>query len=371
MSLSKITKVFVLIMMFFTLSCGKKGGTPEEVKSVNGFDKSAMLANYADAMIIPAYTQMQQRMGTLQTAMNTFLAAPTLGNQQALKLVFKEVYLQVERVSVLQFGPAESVSLNSFINMLPANTMKKVGVDKPDLTIVEENITSGTYNLVQNSTFHQQGFPVLDYLLFSENAVAKFADAGSANRKKYVQDLMTRITGLVDQTLNSWKSGYRSTFIANTKTDTGSPISFLINQFAFEMDMIKGPRIGWPFGTQSADVPFPDRCEGYYSGISLDLAIENMQSLKSMYTAAGSGKGMSDYVIALGYSQLNTDVTTQFDVVIAKLKAIPAPLSTALVNNKALVTDALKEIQTLLRLIKSDMVSKVGVQISYVDNDGD
>ncbi|WP_316839849.1 imelysin family protein [Pedobacter gandavensis] len=371
MRLSKNIGAIAFIMLFFAFSCGKKGGSPEEEKSVNGFDKSAMLANYVDALIVPAYTGMQQRMITLQATVNAFLLSPNTTSQQLMKVAFKDAFLQVERISVMQFGPAENVSLNSFINMLPANTMKKLGVDKPDLTIVEENIASGTYNLVQNSTFHQQGFPVLDYLLFSDNAIAKFADPGSGNRKKYVQDVLTRITSLVDQTLSTWKGGYRATFIANTKTDTGSPISFLINQFAYEMDMIKGARIGWPFGTQSADVPFVDRCEGYYSGISLDLAIENMQSLRNMYTAGNSGKGISDYVIAIGQAKLNGEVIAQFNLVDSKLKAIPAPLSASLLNNKPLVTDALKEIQTLLRLIKSDVVSKVGVQISYVDNDGD
>lgn len=363
----KVSLVF--LVMLFSFSCSKNGESPKNDE--DGFDKAAMLLNYADNLIIPAYTQMSQKLPELEASINTFLSDPNEINQQALKVVFTATYLQFERISCLHFGPAESILLNNFINMLPANTMKKDGIDKPDLTIVEENIASGHYDLTLNSTLHQQGLPVLDYLLFSTDALSKFSTPESTNRKKYVQDLMSRMKALLDQTLSTWKSNYRGQFIANTKSDSGSPISFMVNQFAYEMDMIKGPRIGWPFGTQSGGIPYPEKCEGYYAGISQELAIENMLNLKKTFTGADSGKGIADLLAAIGKGDLKSEVLSQFDVVVDKLKAIPAPLSDALVNNKPAVEDASREIQTLLTLIKTDVVSALGVQISYVDNDGD
>lgn len=368
MNKMRIAIVSILLMLFY-MSCSKKSNTKDD-QMPDGFDKTAMLTNYADQLIIPAYEQMQQKLALLQTSVDVFLVTPNATTQTALKAVFKDTYLQVERISVLEFGPSKNNSFIGFINTLPANTMKKVG-EKTDLAIMEENIASGNWNLVQNSAIHQQGFPALDYLFFANDAVAKFADAGSANRKKYVQDVLNRIKSLLDQTLSTWKSTYRAQFIANTKSDSGSPISYMLNQFAYEMDMLKGPRIGWPFGTQSGGVQFPELCEAYYAGLSLDLAIENMNSLKNMFTANNSGKGISDLLSALGNKSLKDEIVNQFNVVDAKLKAIPAPLSSALANNKPAIEDANKEIQLLLRLIKTDAVSKLGVQISYVDNDGD
>jgi predicted lipoprotein len=363
--------IFVLsvVLVLFYISCSKKSN-PTDEPTANGFDKTAMLTNYADNLIIPAYEQTQQKLALLQTAVTAFLATPNATTQAALKIVFKDTYLQVERISVLEFGPSRNNSFIGFINTLPANTMKKVG-EKTDLAIMEDNIASGSWNLAQNSAIHQQGLPALDYLFFANDALAKFTNANSANRKKYVQDILDRNKSLLDQTLNTWKSTYRSQFIANTKSNSGSPISFMLNQFAYEMDMLKGPRIGWPFGTQSGGVQFPELCEAYYSGFSLDLAIENMNGLKNIFTGGSSGKGISDLLVALGNKPLRDEILSQFSVVDAKLKAIPAPLSSALANNKPAIEDTNKEIQLLLRLIKTDAVSKLGVQISYVDNDGD
>jgi hypothetical protein len=48
------------------------------------------------------------------------------------------------------------------------------------------------------------------------------------------------------------------------------------------------------------------------------LAVKNLSSLKRLYTAGGTGKGIADYLVALKKADLNTDVLAQFDLAIAK-----------------------------------------------------
>ncbi|MFD0764341.1 imelysin family protein [Mucilaginibacter lutimaris] len=326
----------------------------------NGFDKTAMLTNYADNLIIPAYTNLQTQLGVFETAVNSFMATPTFANQQALKTVFKDTYLKFEHVSVNQFGPAEAALYTNFTNTFPT-----------DSAAIEGNITRGTYNLTANSTIGQQGFPALDYVLFSPFHLNDFSGPNAANRKKYVQDLVARLKTLTGNVLTGWQNTYRASFIGNTRSDSGSPIAFLINQFAFEMDQLKGPRIGWPFGKQSAGTMFPNNSEGFNAGISVALATENLVSLKAMFNGNGSGKGMSDYLIALKKDKLSSDVMTQFDKAINALKAVPDPYATAMSVNKTQIEAAYREIQILLTLIKTDVASATGVRITYQDTDGD
>lgn len=349
---------FVTALIFFVLAC-TKNNTPG-ADSDTTFDKTAMLTSYADNLIIPGYSSLQEKLGLLETSLASFLASPTAATQQQLKVVFKEAYVQFQRISVYQLGPAENVLLNNFLNMFPA-----------DIATIENNISTGNYNLLVNSSVDEQGFPALDYLLFSENALQQLTGPSSANRKKYVQDILSRMKTLVGTVLTEWNGTYRSQFIANTKTDVGSPIGYLVNQLAFEMDQLKGPRIGWPYGKQSGGVVFADKSEAYYSGLSLPLAIENLGSLKSAYTGGGSGKGISDYLVALAKQDLNTEVVNQFDVTIEKLKAIPEPLSSAFTGHTDAVDAAYKEVQTLLTLLKTDVASATGVRITYQDSDGD
>lgn len=365
MKMWKLAFIFFLTItvIFFFNACSKGGngggGGGNNEPSVDEF-KTDMLVNYADNIIIPAYSGLNSKLETLETDINAFLDAPGAAKQAAVKTSFTNAYLAFENVSVPFFGPAASLLLNSFVNTFPAVPAK-----------IEAGIQSGNYNFnLPVASDSIQGLPALDYLLFSEDAVSKFTAANSTNRKKYVRDVVARIKTLAANTLNQWNTSYRSSFVNSLKTDVGSSIGFLVNQFAFEMDALKGPRIGWPFGKQSNGIVFADKAEGYYSGITKDLAIANLTSLKN-YFSGGAGKGISDYLVVLKKDQLNTAVLGQFDVALSALQAIPQPMPAAFTNSPAIVEEAYKQVQKLLTLIKTDVASATGVQITYMDNDGD
>src|SRR5690606_12316753 len=110
-----------------------------------------------------------------------------------------------------------------------------------------------------------------------------------------------------------------------------------------QMDMLKGPRIGWPLGKQSNGIVFADKCEAYYAGFSVALAVENLSNLKRIYLGA-DGTGLAAYVKALGNEEINNDVIAQFDIAIGKLQLIPDPLSTTLTTQPQVVDNAYKEI---------------------------
>lgn len=344
--------------------------------NTNGFDKTAMLTYYADSIIMPGYAALQQKVTALQTASDAFLAAPSPATQATVKAAYKEAHLQYERVAAFQFGPAETALLDVFLNFSGGldynfNTSGELTGFSIDTTTIEQWIVAGNYNFAGQTrkTFYAQGFPALNYLYFGPDAIAKF-NTNTAKRVKYVQDVVARIKTLVDKVAGDW-SAYRAGFIANTQTNVGSPIGNMVNQFAYQMDLLKGPRIGWPFGKQSNGQVFAGKVEAYYAGISAALAVENISSLKRAYTAGGSGKGISDYLVALKQTTLNNDVLAQFDAVITKLQAIPDPLSTSLTTQTPVVEAAYKEIQKLLTLLKTDVASATAVQITFMDNDGD
>ncbi len=350
--------IAVVFAGLFLYACNKdKGGG---ATSSNDTFKKNMLINYADTLIIPAYSDMLSRLELLDMSSDSFQANPSLATQAALKEAFKNAYISFEGISALYFGPAAAQQLNNSLNIFPAGTSK-----------IEAGIQSGSYDftlLVASDTI--QGFPALDYLFFSADAIQKFNDVDAASRKTYVKAIITRMKLIVSNTVAQWNNGYRDNFVNSLKTNIGSSIGNLVNQFAFEMDALKGPRIGYPLGKQSNGIIFADKCEAYFSGITKDVAIANLTSLKKYYTG-GNGKGIDDYLNLLGKPQLNIDVLTQFDVALGALQAIPDPMSSAFSGSTATVEAAYREVQKLLTLIKTDVASATAVQITYMDNDGD
>lgn len=350
----------LLLLALSTFTCGKEGADKDDDTASTDAFKSGMLVNYADNLIVPAYTDLNTKLGSLATSVNAFLAAPSPTTLDATREPFKAAYLSFEGISAPYFGPASALLLNNYINTFPAVPAR-----------IENGVETGTYNFtIPHNSDSIQGFPALDYLLYAPDAVSKFTGANADKRKKYTQDVLTRMKTLTENTLTQWKGAYHHTFITSLKTDVGSSIGSLINQFAFEMDALKGPRIGWPFGKQSNGIVFADKCEAYYAGISAELAIANLSSLKNYYTGA-SGDGIADYLVLLKKQDLNNAVLAQFDVALGALNAIPKPLSAAFKNNPTQVEEAYKQVQKLLTLIKTDVASATAVQITYQDNDGD
>lgn len=352
--------------------CSKSGNSGDDNNNAN-FDKTAMLTYYADQLIIPGYTNLQQKINILKSAADAFAEAPSGTTQAAALNAFKQAHLQFQYVEAFGFGPAASASYNSYINFAgglisPDPLLNGFSIDT---ITIESRITSGAYDLAAytNSSFYSQGFPALSYLLFGENAITKF-NINTANRAKYVKDVVMRMKTLTDKMVSDW-SIYRTAFIENTQSNVGSPIGNLVNSMAYEMDLLKGPRIGWPFGKQSNGQVFPTKVEGYYTGNSVALAVANLKNLKLVYNAAGSGKGFSDYLNALDKQTLNNSIAAQFDITISRLEDIPDPLSNSLTTQATAVNTAYGEIQKLLTLLKTDLASATGVQISFMDNDGD
>jgi predicted lipoprotein len=372
--MKKITASFIVLTLLVTslFSCSKNENKNDN--PANTFDKAAMLSSYADNLIIPAYATMQQKITALQTASDAFTANPNAGTQAALKNAYSETHLQYIRIASFNFGPAENVLLDNYLNFSGGldysfTTDGALTGFSVDTVAIANNISSGSYNLemLSRNSFYSQGFPALNYLYFGHDAISKM----DSKRAKYINDLLARMKTLVDKVNNDW-SGYRAKFVSNTQTNSGSPIAFIVNQLSYQLDLLKGPRIGWPLGKQSNGKIFETKCEAYYAGISITLAVENLNSIKRLYTGNNvSGKGLSDYLVALKQSTLNSDVLAQFDIALAKLKSIPDPLSNSLLTQPTKVDEAYKEIQKLVTLMKTDVASATAVQISYTDNDGD
>ncbi|RYD94272.1 MAG: hypothetical protein EOP54_17790, partial [Sphingobacteriales bacterium] len=53
-----VVSTVVLALTVFIIACSKKSGTDNGPVPTN-FDKAAMLTNYADNLIIPAYTDLK------------------------------------------------------------------------------------------------------------------------------------------------------------------------------------------------------------------------------------------------------------------------------------------------------------------------
>jgi uncharacterized protein len=347
----------------------------EEEEKIN-FDRKGLLENYANNLIIPAFANLNQSMDALSSAAQQFTLAPSAEKLNTLRSNYQTAYLKYQSAGLFDFGPAMEQSFDEELNTYPTNS-----------TIINSNISSGSYDLNAAASNPVKGFPALDYLLYGssdsdQGTVDLFiSDSNSANRKKYLTDIIADIKGTVSTVHTAWTSGnYASQFIANDGHDVGSSLGLVLNTMNeyFERD-IRDAKIGIPSGIRASGTPLPNDVEALYSAKSIALANESLLAYKALFLGNGQndeGLGFDDYLVALNakYSNsiaLSTEIVQQLDLCIQKINAIPAPLSQAVQTNSQAVTDAYNELQKLLVLLKSDSSSALGILITYEDNDGD
>jgi predicted lipoprotein len=366
--------ICLLLCVAVSLSdCKKKKNTPgDEDDSETAFDKGAMLANYADALIIPNYQSAKIALDSLDVAYAAFAQSKSVADLQIVRQKLQVMYVRFQHISTSEFGQAETELLRANFNTYPADTAQ-----------INANIASGTYNLDIAANIDAKGLPAMDFLFYGKQAT----DAGiaawfaaSPNRIAYVTACLSEMKTKLNAVLSAWTNGYRTSFVNSQGSQIGSSLGLLVNQLNFEVDLLKNGKVGIPLGKKSMGVIYPEKTEAYYAnGYSVQLAKECLQNIENVYlgrSRAGSdGKGLDDYLDALKIQHtsgtLNNAIKTQFGVVKAKLNLVQEPMSASIVNHAAEVDAAYVEMVKLLVLLKTDMPSALGIVITYQDGDGD
>jgi predicted lipoprotein len=371
----------LIILLGINISCkSKKSDDPTTHSTVAAtYDRIAFLNNMAQNIIIPRYLDLKTKIATLQNSASVFASNPSVSSLETARVDFLLAYKSWEGLAQFSFGPADVNGLvNTQVDVFPTNT-----------ATIESNITSGSYDFNAAASSGFSGFPAIDYLLFSKTLTEQqIADlyTNSANRKKYLNDVVTNLTNRVNTTYAQWIGGsnYLSIFKTLNGTDVSSSTSALLNQMAINIDNFKNYKLGIPLGANSQVGSGPayngsnaNEAEAYYSDSSLALIRASLLSMRDMYmgkTLAGiDSTGFDDYLIAINQGPLNQKIINEFNTIITKINAIPETYSQSLSdpNKKILIENVFSETSLLLKYFKVDLSTATNVEITFFDNDGD
>ncbi|MGV3631795.1 MAG: imelysin family protein [Bacteroidota bacterium] len=353
-----IKLVFSAALTFFLFSTSCKEKKPEPDVT---FEKKDITANLADNWIIPGYQQLDERIGTLQGKWEAFEAAPDAAALTELREAWKSAYLGFEQVKMFDFGPAMNIGLAGALGSFPSDT-----------AAIEDNISSGSYNLLTAANVTAIGFPALDYLFFRQDALA---DLQAANRKAYVSDVIAKMKGEVASVVSGWGT-YRSTFVEGTGTTSTSPFSLLINGYCKDFELAKHTKVGIPLGKQSLGILRPEFLEARYSKFGKELLVENLKALRGIFlgnklSGGAAGIGFDDYLTALDKQTLAQTIETRFNYLVSDPSGWTADMEGMITDQTSVIDAYYTYIHGTVVYIKTDMTSAFGILITYQDNDGD
>jgi predicted lipoprotein len=369
-----IKKIFPLLFLAISIiacSSSDDSVTPEPDTNTS-FDRAGMLRNLADNLIIPAYQQLQNNLNALATAKDNFIATPNQTNLEMARSAWLTAYKSWQHVEVFNIGKAEEILYGFQMNIYPVNT-----------TDVQNNITSGSYDLTHPNNNDAVGFPALDYMLHGigvtdTEILEKYStNAESTKYKTYLSDLVNQMQTLTQEVVSDWTTSYRDTFIASTSNTASSAANKIVNDYIFYYEKgLRANKIGIPAGNFST-TPLPEKIEAFYNQeISKELALEALTAVQNIFNGkqfggSSTGSGFKTYLESLDRLELANMINAQFDTSREKIQALNANFHTQINTDNTKMTQAYDALQAGVVLLKVDMLQAFNISVDYVDADGD
>jgi uncharacterized protein len=358
----------IVIACVFLVSCADSG----ENKTDN-FDRTVLLQNYADNLIVPGYDSLLADVEALQQATAALTENATTTTLQTAQESWLEAYKTWQYVNGYNFGPGGEEGLKKGLS-------EEIGTFPASATKIENIVITGTYNL-NDYNRDARGFLAIEYILFrlDDNNEAIIDSLQNVKRQQYLGALVTDLQSRVTAVADAWSGSYRDEFIAHNGTDVGSSVTQLYNEFLRSYESLKNYKLAIPLGLGVGQTEtLPDNVEAYYSGASVELIKLHYSALEAIWYGKAmdgtGGIGFKDYLLSVeGGPGLVAATELQLQEIHTAMNAVSNTprLSQQIEASNADLVSLHTALQKNTRYFKSDMSSRLGLAITYSSGDGD
>ena len=359
--------LFFITFLFF--SCDEN--TDPSPTNVDGFNRTELLENISNNIIIPAFDEFYNSLLILQENSNVFITSPNTINLENLSNSWLDSYKKWQYVEMFDIGLAEVINYKGKMNIYPT-----------DINLIETNIINGNYDLNNNNNFDARGFPALDYMLHGLDENNEEIINIYLNNSAYSDYLSSLINSMIYNTnliIEDWVD-FKYDFINSSGNTATSSVNKLTNDFIFYFEKgFRANKFGIPAGVFSID-PLPQNVEAFYKeNVSKDLAIEALNACKSFfwgkyYNSDIYGSSLAtylDYLHTSNENNLANIISEQFIEAENKINLLDNNFILQIQNNNNQMLVTYDAIQVMVVSFKVDLLQALSISVDYVDADGD
>lgn len=368
--------IFSIFTILLIVSCS--GDSDEEQNQVPEFDRSTILKNYAENIIIPRYDDFQSALANLKSSVDSYVSSPLVSTFDKMHDDWFTAYKKWQHIEMFNIGKAEEIMFFNTINTYPIDELRIV-----------ENITSNKYDLSSSNDWSSQGLSGVDYMIHGiddskEKVIQKYID--DSKYGDYLKNLLTIMSSNTDQIVQDWKT-YKDSFIQSSGNSNSSSLNMITNDFVYYFEKgLRANKIGIPAGVYSGGNALPDRVEAYYSSknsfedVSKDLAKEALLASENLFhgksSTGASGASLKTYLDYIYNADVNKEnlspiITSNFQKAKDALESLDSNFINQINSDKVKMLNAFDKLQAIVVNMKTNMLSLLSIQVDYIDADGD
>lgn len=340
-------------------------GCDDELKPRNNniFDAITLLESIVDNHLLPEFQEFDTDASALVIAKNIFVETPSTDNLNNLREAYFKAYLSFQSVGKYESTVTENLNFYLNLNAHPLNTN---GIKA--FILNQENI-----NLSSILTQDRQGFPALDYLLYglaeTDEAILSFYTNSNAND---YNSFLSKVTNRIATLTSEVKNDFENNLANKIKSDAGFGNSIFNNYLEYFEKRVRSSKVDFPAGKFDG-TPSPEVIESLFNPEkSKRLLIEAFNDIELFYLGTEESESSWSKIL-INLEEDGLDAKIKLAILEAKNTIDDLndnlKLQVETDNTKMLATR--DKIQQVVRLLKVDVVSVLGISITFIDNDGD
>ena len=360
---------FSVFLALFLISCGGDGSDKAPIQAEDNFDRTAMLSNIYDNMIIPSFDDFDSKLIVLESDLENFTSDP---NSQellnALRSSWEEAYISWQNVELFShFGLGEEMLYGFKMNTYPTDVVRTT------------NIINGI--AVFNSIYSDnQGFPAFDYMLFGIGSDDDeiIAVLNNPVALSFLNNIFLEMKNNTLEIKSFWEDQQNSFPNDNGNTAT-SNTNLITNDFIYYYEKgLRTNKFGIPCGHFSPGTTYPEKVEAYYKkDLSKTLAIESLKSVKNFFEGthfnneSQKGESLATYLNHLGQSDLSEDIISKLEDAEIQINSLSDNFAEQIINDNSEMQNTFDLLQSIVVKLKIDMLYHLTVNVDYNSGDGD
>lgn len=338
------------------------------------FDRSVLLQDLVQRVIVPAYANADTQARDLQKALERFSKGANQANLTAARAAWNRTMDAWMACEMLRFGPAYREHLDQRIAYHPV-----------DVGLIEREIAGGgpvDAAHIAGTGVTRKGLHAMEHLLYGQGpddpAVlrAYIMGAHAGRRRTYLSSCAQDVAQRIHAVHEAWASGGEAeAFIRATQSQVDGSLDLAVNAWVEHVEKVRKDKVQAPAGIGTGGEAKPELAEngpGQRSDRNLRIGVEQWQRF---FTSDG-GVGIDDHLDALRAGNpppaaLTQEVTRAMEQVMTDVDQLQGPLPVAIRSRPEAVVALDSSLKRLTVLLKNDVCSNLGIVVTFSDNDGD
>ena len=350
MKFYKVWTLFCCLILAsaFVVGCGSdEEDEHDDHDHGEAFDATTMLNDFANNIVVPTYTDLDNKAGALLAAVKALESDTSQGNLEKAQQAWVASRIPWEQSEAFLFGPVDTQGLDPALDSWP--------VDHVNLQSVLDSGDSLTVDFVGGLEDTQKGFHTIEFLLFREGDQRKASDI-TERELEYLHSTTENLKASTSQLRSAWAADGENFASKVTQAGIGSDVypsqsaavQEIVNGMIVIADEVANGKISDPYNESDTTL-----VESQFSFNSISDFQNNIRGIQNVY-----GKGLNGFVNGQD-AALDARFQQEVQAAISAIGAIPDPFRDSITANRGAVQAAIDAVRTVQQTLEADILTLV------------